>query len=81
MFDARVHYAHLNQQPTTTPTENTYRQNDGLPSGWQSLCSENPNPPKNGVACFFRIQQGVLLQAHACEDSAWPHQPTFPHIP
>jgi hypothetical protein len=62
--DARVHYAHLNQQPTTPDTADTNPQpGDGMPTQMRS--TNSPAPQRNqttspktqthtSAACFFR---------------------------
>lgn len=63
-LDARVHYAHLNQQPTTTPAVHT-RPEQPLRYANKMVISPKTQTTirrilTGGVACFFRIQQGVV---------------------
>ena len=58
--DARVHYAHLNQQPTTTHTQDTYQHPAGrLPQRWRSSCLTR----KTKQRLFFQDLTGCIAPA------------------
>ena len=58
--DARVHYAHLNQQPTTTRTVCTCPETWPVCPPSVIYCLARKSKTVAG-ACFFRIQQGVFV--------------------
>jgi hypothetical protein len=68
--DARVHYAHLNKQPTHTHTRNT---SPAKPAVCSRRCDRRSrkNPPQQ-EACSFRTQQGAIRRPQ-------PHR-TVPHV-
>ena len=75
--DARVHYAHLNQQPTTTHTQDTYQHPAGrLPQRWRSSCLTR----KTKQRLFFQDLTGCVIPAcHRARLSPTQTRNPLPH--